>query len=301
MKVFVWGAGRVGRSIARALGQAPGFGLVGTWNRTLSRARETDLLLHTAVAHGDAVPDALAEADVVIMSVVDDAIRDTAIFLAPHLHKGQVLLHTSGSLPSTVMAVEPMRATLGGCHPLQSLADPLGDPAKLQGSTFAVEGDGVEVARRIALAAGGRPLEISTAGKVAYHAAAVVSANYLTVLVDAACDLLESAGVEPHTSIEILTPLLTGTLQNLTRCNAGLGPGAQPRDGRRALAESLTGPTRRGDAGTVRAHRETLGGLPADLLPLYDLLTARAANITARVDPVAAGRIRVALSGAGED
>ncbi len=290
MKIFVWGAGRVGRSLARALSDADGMELVGAWNRTFSRALETSQLVDTEVSAGDALPDTFQKADVVILSVVDDAVAQTAALLAPHLGRRQVLLHTSGSLPSTVMAVEGMRAALGGCHPLQALADPNGDPDKLRGSTFAIEGAGIEAARAVAMAVGGKPLAIATEGKVAYHAAAVLSANYLTVLVDAACDLLESAGVAPDAGIDILQPLLQGTLDNLARCNQAGG------DGRKALAQSLTGPVRRGDAGTVRAHRKALRKLPAkDLLPLYELLTARAAEITARVDEDAAHRVRGAL------
>jgi predicted short-subunit dehydrogenase-like oxidoreductase (DUF2520 family) len=289
VKVFVWGAGRVGRSFARALSGVEGIEVVGAWNRTFRRALESSQLIDTDVCAGDALPDTFQKADVVLLAVVDDAVVDTAKLLARHLGRRQTLLHTSGSLPSSVMDVEGMRATLGGCHPLQALADPNGDPEKLRGSTFAVEGEGVEAARAIALAVGGKPLEIATEGKVAYHAAAVLSANYLTVLVDAACDLLESAGVPPKTGIDILLPLLQGTLDNLERCNAG-------DDGRRALAESLTGPVRRGDAGTIRAHRKALRKLPAkDLLPLYELLTARAAEVTGRVDEDAAERVRKAL------
>lgn len=289
MKVFVWGAGRVGRSFARALVDAEGMEVIGAWNRTFPRALRTSQLVDTEVSAGDALPDTFQKADVVLLSVVDDAVAESASLLAPHLGHRQVLLHTSGSLPSTVMAVDGMRARLGGCHPLQSLADPDGDPERMRGSTFAIEGDAVDAARAIAEAVGGRPLEISTAGKVAYHAAAVVSANYLTVLTDVACDLLESAGVDAHTGIEILLPLLEGTVANLARCNAS-------GDGRAALAESLTGPVRRGDAGTIKAHRKAMRKLPAeDVLPLYDLLTARAADVTARVDEGAAQRVRAAL------
>ena len=290
MKVFVWGAGRVGRSMARALEQAAGDVIVhGAWNRTFSRALETSQLIDVEVCAGDALPESFRSADVVLLTVVDDAVASTAGLLAHHLSARQCLLHTSGSLPSTVMAVDGMRACLGSCHPLQSLADPAGDPGKLRGSSFAIEGmsTALDAARTLAVAVGGVPVEISTHSKVAYHAAAVVSANYLTVLVDAACDLLESAGVDAATGVEMLMPLLRGTLDNLDAANGA------PGDGRAAIASSLTGPVRRGDAGTIRAHTQALGALgTAEIDDLYRILTARAAEIVARIDPDAAQRVR---------
>jgi predicted short-subunit dehydrogenase-like oxidoreductase (DUF2520 family) len=287
VKVFIWGAGRVGRSLGRALEEADGdVTVVGTWNRSFPRALETSQLLRSEASAGDVLPDAFPRADVVLLTVVDDAVSSTADLLARHLSPRQCLIHTSGGLPSTAMASDGMRALLGSCHPLQSLADPAGDPEKLRGSAFAVEGAALQAAQTIALAVGGRPVEISTSGKVAYHAAAVLSANYLTVLVDAACDLLESAGVAPAVGIDMLMPLLRGTLENLEAANR------THEDGREAIAASLTGPVRRGDAATVRSHIKTLGQLQdEDLAALYHLLTTRAIKIVHRVSPEAAARI----------
>ena len=267
--------------------------IIGAWNRTFARALETSLLLEAEVSAGDALPETFCKADVVLMAVVDDAVVATASLLAPHLRAKQCLLHTSGSLPSTVMMVPGMQAQLGGCHPLQALAAPEGSPDKLAGSTFAIEGHqpGLDAARALALSVGGRPVEISTAGKAAYHAAAVVSANYLTVLVDAACDLMAQAGVDAATSVDMLLPLLQGTLDNLATSNQGA------EDGRVAIAQSLTGPARRGDAGTINAHQRALRRCEdEDLRRLYHLLTERAADIVARLDSDAAGRVRSANS-----
>ena len=86
------------------------------------------------------------------------------------------------------MAVDGMVAHLGGLHPLQALASADGDPDKLQGIVFAVEGDEESLAasRELAEGCGGKPVEILPDKKLLYHAAAVVSANFLTVLVDMA-------------------------------------------------------------------------------------------------------------------
>jgi predicted short-subunit dehydrogenase-like oxidoreductase (DUF2520 family) len=213
--------------------------------------------------------------------VVDDAIGQMAARVAPLLGAKQVLLHTSGSRPSDVMTTPSMLAHLGSCHPLQALASADGDPDKLAGSTFGVEGDEVALAAasRLARACGGVPVEIDTDAKALYHASAVVAANFLTVLVDAAASLMVEAGVpDTGTAVAMLTPLIRGTVDNL----AAVEPGA----GRDALARSMTGPLQRGDAGTVEAHLAAIESLAArpefnDLPALYRALAARGAALAA--------------------
>lgn len=301
MRVFIYGAGRVGRSIGRALIARPDSGLevIGAWNRTFAAALASSLVLDTPVSSGDLLPEDFPRADVVLLTVVDDAVVETARRLAPHLSRKQILLHTSGSLPSTVMAVDGMPASLGGCHPLQSLAARDGNPDLLHGATFAIEGDarGLEAARALAAAVGGEAIALSDpASKVYYHAAAVVAANYLTVLVDAAATLHAAAGIDARTSVRILAPLLRGTLDNL------LAHAAEDSnlDGRAALASSLTGPVARGDAGTVVAHLNAITRLAkkepdaADLPDLYRALLRRAIQMAERVhvDPEALAHLR---------
>ncbi len=330
IKVFILGAGRVGRAIGRAIVDqaarrqtparnpspteastaappsgdeadpaAPPSGdeadpaalyLIGAWTRTPAAAIATAALLGVEITSGPPLPD-LQAAVLIIMSVPDDAIADLAARLAPLLTPDQILLHTSGSHPASTMASDAMRAHLGGVHPLQALADPHGDPDLLRGATFAVEGDpeAIDAARLVALAVGGNPVAIPSEAKVFYHAAAVVSANYITVLVDAARDLLAEAGVDARAGIQMLMPLLKGTLDNLQHLNDN--PTDDPHDpGLRALSMALTGPVRRGDVGTVRRHLDAIDDLArrrpeaADLPALYRLLAARAAAIARRGD-----------------
>jgi predicted short-subunit dehydrogenase-like oxidoreductase (DUF2520 family) len=308
LKVFVYGAGRVGRSLGLAIEQdgAQPLQLCGAWNRSFSRALETSGLLDVEVSAGDAVPEAFTRADVIIMSVPDDAVVSTANALARHLGHKQILLHTSGSLACGVMASPLMKAKLGCVHPLQALARPGGDPGRLRGSTFAIEGEGsaLEAARAVALAAGGTPVEIPSGAKVCYHAAAVVSANFITVLVDMAAELLSEAGVDASTGIEMLMPLLEGTLGNISELNRSLSAEGAEGAGLKALSQALTGPVRRGDVGTVKKHLKGIKRLAAkepraaDLPDLYRLLAARATAISARgdLDEASAQALLAALS-----
>ncbi|MEO1271636.1 MAG: DUF2520 domain-containing protein [Myxococcota bacterium] len=288
-QVFIYGAGRVGRSFGRAIeerGANHGLMLNGAWNRSFKRALETSQILDVEVSSGDALPDPVLKADVVVLSVTDDAIVEVAQGLSRHLSKRQCLIHTSGSLPSTIMRSDHTQASLGGCHPLQSLAKDDGDYTLLHGATFAIEGEpeAMEAAQRLAEAAGGDPIAIQPKGKVYYHAAAVVSANYLTVLVDAARVLYREAGLDTPTAVKTLLPLLRGTLQNLEEAVQN----AEPDTATEALATTLTGPVRRGDVQTVQRHLRALRALErahdneAGMVGLYQTLGRRAAVLARR-------------------
>jgi predicted short-subunit dehydrogenase-like oxidoreductase (DUF2520 family) len=78
---------------------------------------------------------------------------------------------------------------------------------------------------------------------VLYHAGAVMVANYTVTLVGVAERLARAAGVPVTLAERLYLPLLRGALENLEE----LGP-----------ARALTGPVRRGDDGTIRAHLEAL-------------------------------------------
>lgn len=315
--LYIWGAGRVGRSVALGLracvDPALAWELVGAWNRTSARAADSARVLGVPVDHGDPPTPALLRADLVLLCASDDAVAEVAAQLGPHLRPYQSFLHTSGSLSREALRQPGVVAHLGACHPLQALASPDGDPDKLRGAVFAVEGDpaSLPLARRLALALGGRPVEIASEAKPLYHAAAVLSANSITALTDAACDLLGQAGLDALTGAELLLPLLEGTVQQLrarlTAARASQPPDAAPATldlaGRAALSAALTGPVRRGDAGTVGRHLAALEALAAHdpegpaLLDLYRRLGQRALLVAQRgdLDPARADLLRALL------
>ncbi len=289
LRVFVYGAGRVGRSIARAIEHCEPHHNVeinGAWNRSFARAFETSRILNVETFAGDSIPEPLRQADVILLSVLDDTVVTTASLLARHIGARQVLLHTSGSLGGDAMQTPLLKAHQGSCHPLQALASSQGDPERLKGATFAIDGDeqAQKAALRIAQASGGKPLVLAPGQKALYHAAAVIAANYTTVLMDAARTLMEQAGVDAATSNEILLPLLTGTLHHIehhTQQQREVYTDDPNKAGHQALALSLTGPVRRGDTKTVRRHLKKLDALAkreesfADLPELYRLLARR--------------------------
>jgi predicted short-subunit dehydrogenase-like oxidoreductase (DUF2520 family) len=241
--VFIMGAGVVGKALAARFVRAsiPVIGLQG---------------------RGD-IPDVISEADIIIISVGDERIREVVDRLVSEnrLRPHQVLLHTSGvnAAADILSAARPHVRAVGTLHPLVSFADPRAAVDHMQEAAFGIEGD--EPARaqaeRLVRALGARAVFLDAESLPLYHAGAVLASNYVVALADMAQRLLVTAGVPRKDALPALIPLLTSVVQNLAQ--VGL-PGA------------LTGPVERGDVSSVEQHLRALGAKAPELLELYRLV-----------------------------
>ena len=209
----------------------------------------------------------------VFLAVPDDVIPEMAHALAGQgpAPNGCAAFHLSGAVSTDVLA--PLHASgyaIGSFHPLQSLAHPVRSAERIPGSYVAVTGSpgAVAVARRLASALGSPVLSVPESRRPLYHAAAVMAANYLPVLLDLAARLLERAGVDSSEALPALLPLVEGSLANIRE--VGLGA-------------AVTGPVARGDVETVDLH---LRALEPDDRVLYAVLARRLADVVGdRLDP----------------
>lgn len=281
-KVAIVGCGRVGTNLARYLHQA-GYPIVGLASRSLASAKRAADLSGQGPC-GPIGPALTAGADIVFVTTPDDAIAGVCDQLAAGgcLGPGAVVLHCSGAQPSTVLDAGG-RAT-GSLHPLQSIAaaDLAFNPFK--GAMMAVEGtpEAVALAKVLAADLGGIAFGIRTEAKTLYHAAAVAASNYLTTLMDMALALLETAGIDPAQGMDVIHPLVMGTLGNIRA---------------RGTAKALTGPVARGDAGTIAGHVDAMAVLAGQWLPLYRAMGLATVDLARRagLDPVKAEAIVAAL------
>jgi predicted short-subunit dehydrogenase-like oxidoreductase (DUF2520 family) len=225
---------------------------------------------------GDGRPHAgltrqVLSADVVLIATPDGAIQGVAAKLARmggEEWRGKVVLHTSGALNRAVLApLERCRAATGSLHPLQTFSG-RGVP-QLDGFVFAMEGSrtALRVARRIAQALGGVPVQLDGRNKPAYHAAAALVAGQVLGVVEAATRILMALGFTRRRAARALLPLLRQTLQNFER----LGPGV-----------SWTGPVSRGDYATVASHVRALRRFPREYRAAYAALARLGASVLAR-------------------
>jgi predicted short-subunit dehydrogenase-like oxidoreductase (DUF2520 family) len=216
-----------------------------------SRAPQHPVLALPGVGYSVASPGPVPGGTRVLFAVPDGAITPVASEIARHGDPGpgSVALHLSGALPTGALAVlAECGYAVGSLHPLQTVADPLRGAERLKNAFFTFEGEGEarDAAADIVNAAGGRMLEVHAADKARYHAACVFASNYVVACGAVATRLLASAaGIGEGEAARALRPLWGGAIANLDQ----LGPSG-----------ALTGPVRRGDLETVKAHLAALDG-----------------------------------------
>ncbi len=253
-RVFILGAGRAGRSLARAL-RAGGVQVAGLHGR------------HASAAEGITAgtpPESLGSATCVLVTVRDAQLESaletlTTAAIAP----GAVVLHASGSAdPSGLGALRRAGHPCGTFHPLVALSDPEHAPQTLRGAWIGIDGDAEarKLSERLAAAVAANVLYIPPGEKARYHAAAVFASNFPTVLMCLAEELLRGVGIAPDVARRALHPLFASAVENL---RGGAGAGA------------LTGPIVRGDADTIGRHLDALRAHP-DTLDAYRALSRAA-------------------------
>jgi predicted short-subunit dehydrogenase-like oxidoreductase (DUF2520 family) len=244
-RVFVYGAGKVGVGLARALRA--------TGSRTTLRAARLGL------------PRAI-DADVVIVAVRDRDVSSVAEQMAARrlVSARAVVVHVAGALDAEALA--PLRGHCAGVaqmHPMIAFASSRKTPSLIRGNVR-LQGDPHAVVRARALAKrlGMTPRELPSLDPIAYHAAAGLVANGAAALAAVGAELLVVAGTPRDVAPAMLGPLLRSVAENVD----ALG-----------FPEALTGPVRRGDAAGLAKHLATLRALLPQAVPLY--LAAAAAQL----------------------
>ncbi|GIG41533.1 Rossmann-like and DUF2520 domain-containing protein [Cellulomonas phragmiteti] len=255
--VGVVGAGRVGVVLGSAL-RGAGHPVVGA--SAVSRAsRERAAVLLPGVPVLE-VPEVVRRAELVLLAVPDDALADLVRGLADTgaWQAGQIVAHTSGRFGTAVLAPARAAGVIPlALHPAMTFTGTSLDLARLVGCAFAVTAPPpvLPIGQALVVEIGGEPVVVGEDARPLYHAGLAHGANHLVVLVAQAAQALRASGVdEPG---RVLRPLLEAALDGALRAEDAAGEG-----GAGAIA-ALTGPVRRGDAGTVADHVAVLAALGA--------------------------------------
>jgi len=244
LRVVMLGSGNVATSLAPAL--ARHHRVVQVYSRNVDNARK----LATAVSSDNAINDTsllVRDADVYIISVVDDAVRTLAEEIPDN---GALWLHTSGSVPMDVFAGH--RRRYGVLYPLQSFSRQM--PVALDDVHIFVEGNNEAVtADIVALAHTLTPYvtEATSHDRKRLHVAAVFACNFVNHMATLATEVLDEGGLPT----EAMLPLLRTTVAKLDR----LTP-----------QQSQTGPAVRHDEHVIASHLALLTG---DKHDLYERIT----------------------------
>lgn len=249
------GAGKVGTVLARLM-YAHGYTVGAIYSRNRSSA---EVLAHIVDAH---VPESIVglavQADLIFLTVPDDAIRSVSEELAQSDLNGKAVVHTSGALEAALLnLLETRGAMIGSLHPIYPFADVEQSLNGLMGAVFGVQTESKELygwLTDIVAALEGQVLAIATGQKALYHSAFVFASNYGVTLYAVAQSLLAQIGAEKEVSAQALNTLTMGMVRNL---------------GTKGIPDALTGPLVRGDAGTIEAHLDALGKIDKALVDLY--------------------------------
>jgi predicted short-subunit dehydrogenase-like oxidoreductase (DUF2520 family) len=279
--VGVVGAGRVGAVLGSAL-RAAGHAVVGVSAVSAASQDRADALLPGVPVLE--IPDVVERAELVLLTVPDDALPDLVSGLAATggWQPGQLVVHTSGRFGWRVLQDAVGRGAIPlALHPAMTFTGTSLDLARLADACFGVTAPGpvLPIAQALVVEMGAEPVVIAEETRGLYHAALAHGSNHLVTLVTQSLDLLREAGVEEPA--RMLGPLLSATLDNALRSGDA----------------ALTGPVSRGDAGTVAAHLAAISradlaerpeGTPAPaVLPTYRALARATADRA-----LATGRLR---------
>jgi predicted short-subunit dehydrogenase-like oxidoreductase (DUF2520 family) len=249
--ISIVGAGRVGRSLGKALRER-GWHIGAVVTRSAASARAAVRTIGGGTAYEHITAQALA-ADNVLIATPDDVIASTARELArlaptsQRALRGKIVLHTSGAL-----------------HPMQTFSGRR--VPNLEGIIFAVEGDAKarRAGRAIARTLGGVPIVIASRNKPAYHAAGALAAGHALALIEGATRVLMRIGFPRRRAEQTLLPLMREVLRNFER----VGPRA-----------AWTGPVARSDYSVVAKHAKALRKYPREFGQSYAALARLAARV----------------------
>ena len=245
-RIAIIGAGNVAASLAPAL-LSVGFTVVAVWSRSEESAR---LLGEKIGSPSFTDIDSLPDADIVIVSVTDNALSSVAVAVANRF-KEALVLHTAGSLPMALLR-EAGCSRYGVFYPMQTFSK--SRPVDFSTVSLFVEGcceEATVEAEDIARSIGARVYRATSEQRRFLHLAAVFVCNFPNALYAMAAELLERNGLP----FEAMLPLIDETAAKVHQLS--------PRD-------AQTGPARRGDTVVMQRQRELLDGT---LLEAYNLLS----------------------------
>ena len=245
-RIVLVGAGNMATAIACSLKES-GNTPAAVWSRTL----ESAALLGGRV--GCAFTDDLASlpvADIVIISVADNALRDVAAAVAQRFPSA-LLLHTAGSIPMTALR-EAGATRYGVLYPMQTVNK--NSPVSLRDITTFIEGcDDTVIAQieKVAAMVSDKVVYATSEQRCSLHVAAVFACNFPNAVYNMAYELMQRNGLP----FDAMLPLIDEAARKVHRMSP---------------LEAQTGPARRGDENVMNAHKSMLD---SELANIYETLS----------------------------
>ncbi|MFT5881953.1 MAG: putative short-subunit dehydrogenase-like oxidoreductase (DUF2520 family) [Crocinitomicaceae bacterium] len=259
-KLNIIGAGKLGQSLGRLWHHAGELEIGAVLNRSF--ASSAAAIEHLGDGEATSEMRSMPASDLWMIATSDAEIAVAAEKLAASglLNEGSIVFHCSGLLSSEVLkVVEPTGARVASVHPVMSFAAPLRDFNAFIGTHCGCEGDHAALAILTPLfeAIGGKCFTLQAEQKALYHAATAICCNQLTALTEASIQLFEKAGIERHSAVSLMQPLMQTTLTNIFQ---------------QGTTHALTGPIARGDHASVSSHIDAIRVVDENSLIIYQSL-----------------------------
>ena len=171
--------------------------------------------------------------------------------------KNKLFIHISGSLSSDIFNVLKIaKSDCASFHPIQTFSEVTENSSLMENIYFGIEGgkNASGYVKKMAKDFSSNYFTVNPKKKYLYHAASVVTSNYLIGLVYAASKIIKEIGADEKKTYKIYEPIIKNTLQNI---------------GRQGVVKSLTGPIERNDSKIIEKHIKELKKVDPVLTALY--------------------------------
>lgn len=247
-QIVIIGAGNVGGHLAKRF-ELQGVRVLQVltrhWDKHEGLHHQLDAQFITAFA------EMTDTADAYVLAVNDTAIEEVAENIHKHLGN-QLIAHTSGATPSTVLA--PYSNRFGILYPLQTFSEQREqDWENLPVCVDANQKADLALLHRLALHLSPKVFDINDEQRSILHVAAVFVNNFSNYLFQIA----ENISRKEKIPFELLKPLIVETAAKVQN---------------HSPHEMQTGPARRGDMATIQKHLHYLEQYP-DYHTLYQTMT----------------------------
>ena len=247
------GAGRLGKTLCHLFAQHLHIGHI------INCSEDSARLAVKFIGAGQARRVPVDSADIWLIATPDNEIKAASAVLrtASVLRESDTVFHCSGALNAAELDISDCHTA--SVHPIHSFADPQQSISQFAGTPCGMEGNRSALDRLQLLfeRVAAKPFVIDSQQKALYHAATVMTCNYLVSLLELGQKMLTAAGVSPQQSANPLEPLIRQTLDNYFNTDA---------------TSALTGPISRGDTATVAAHIQALQQQPNNWQQVYRAL-----------------------------
>lgn len=246
LKLNIIGCGRLGKTLAFLLRKTNRVFIQDIYNSSISSSENAVAFIGEGTACHSLRQ--FRSADLYLIATPDDVIETVCKQLveqaAPKF--GSLVFHASGLQSSDSLGrVRTLGCYTASVHPIFSFSNPLRDVENFVGTYCSLEGDAQALAVISPLIAGigAQVFPLSKESKALYHAACVLSSNYVITLSAMAEDCYQKAGLPDDLAKSLSNSLMTQSLNKLKDTSA---------------SKALTGPIQRGDKETLRKHLHVL-------------------------------------------